>query len=58
MRLVGCDLHASQQSIAILDRDTGEMVEKTLTHEGVGVAGVVQHRVRPRVFEDLESRRA
>src|ERR1700686_2643308 len=34
MRLIGCDLHASQQSIAMLDRDTGEMVEKTLTHEG------------------------
>jgi len=25
MRLVGCDLHASQQSIAMLDRDTGEI---------------------------------
>jgi transposase len=34
MRLIGCDLHASQQSIAILDRDTGEIVEKTLKHEG------------------------
>src|SRR2546428_3167260 len=34
MRLIGCDLHASQQSIAMLDRDTGEIVEKTLTHEG------------------------
>src|SRR5467141_3663742 len=34
MRLVGCDLRASQQSIAMLDRDTGEIVEKTLTHAG------------------------
>jgi transposase len=34
MRLVGCDLHASQQSIAMLDRDTGVIVEKTLKHEG------------------------
>jgi transposase len=34
MRLIGCDLHASQQSIAMLDRDTGVVVEKTLTHEG------------------------
>jgi len=33
MRLIGCDLHASQQSIAMLDRDTGVVVEKTLTHE-------------------------
>jgi hypothetical protein len=30
MRLIGCDLHASQQSIAMLDGDTGEIVEKTL----------------------------
>jgi transposase len=34
MRLIGCDLHASQQSIAMLDRDTGEIVEQTLAHEG------------------------
>jgi transposase len=34
MRIIGCDLHASQQTIAMLDRETGEMVEKTLTHEG------------------------
>jgi len=37
MRLIGCDLHASQQSIAMLDRDTGVVVEQTLAHEvGVG----------------------
>jgi transposase len=34
MRLIGCDLHASQQSIAMLDRVTGEVIEKTLPHEG------------------------
>jgi transposase len=34
MRIIGCDLHASQQTIAMLDRETGEMVERTLTHEG------------------------
>lgn len=33
MRLIGCDLHASQQSIAMLDRDTGVAIEKTLKHE-------------------------
>ena len=33
MRLIGCDLHASQQSIAMLDRDTGAVIEKTLKHE-------------------------
>jgi hypothetical protein len=37
MRLIGCDLHASQQSIAMLDRDTGVVVKKTLTHEGSAV---------------------
>jgi len=37
MRLIGCDLHASQQSIAMLDRDTVVVVEKTLKHEGEAV---------------------
>src|SRR5205823_9445608 len=37
MRLIGCDLHASQQSIAMLDRDSGVVVEKTLKHEGEAV---------------------
>ena len=37
MRLIGCDLHASQQSIAMLDRDTGVVIEKTLKHEGGAV---------------------
>jgi len=34
MRLIGYDLHASQQSIAMLDRDTGVVVEKMLMHQG------------------------
>ncbi len=33
MRIIGCDLHARQQSIAMLDPDTGELVEKELSHE-------------------------
>ena len=33
MRIRGCDLHARQQTIAMLDTDTGEIVEKTLEHE-------------------------
>ena len=37
MRLIGCDLHARQQSIAMLDRETGVVVEKTLKHEGEAV---------------------
>jgi len=34
MRIIGCDLHARQQTIAMLDTDTGELEEKTLGHEG------------------------
>ena len=37
MRLIGCDLHASQQSIAMLDCETGAVIEKTLKHEGESV---------------------
>jgi transposase len=34
MRILGVDLHVRQQAIAMLDTDTGEIVEKTLEHEG------------------------
>ncbi|MGH9714489.1 MAG: hypothetical protein ACRD5M_14440 [Candidatus Acidiferrales bacterium] len=34
MRIMSCDLHARQQTIARLDTVTGEVVEKTLQHEG------------------------
>ena len=37
MRIIGCDLHAEQQTIAMLDRETGEVVERTLPHEGTTV---------------------
>ena len=37
MRIIGCDLHASQQSIAMLDPETGETAEVTLKHEGDAV---------------------
>ena len=33
MKIVGCDLHARQQSIALLDTETGELMERTLDHE-------------------------
>ena len=33
MKIVGCDLHARQQSIALLDRESGDFVERTLEHE-------------------------
>jgi|SRR5450432_2959652 hypothetical protein len=34
MKIVGCDLHAKQQSIAMVDTETGELTEETLSHEG------------------------
>ena len=37
MRFIGCDLHAAQQSIAMLDGETGAVIEKTLKHEGESV---------------------
>jgi len=37
MKIVGCDLHARQQSIAMMDMETGEFTEKTLFHEGNAV---------------------
>src|SRR6266508_1821325 len=37
MKIVGCDLHARQQSIAMMDSESGEFVEKTLLHKGRAV---------------------
>ena len=34
MRIIGCDLHAAQQTIAMLGREIGERIERTLKHEG------------------------
>jgi hypothetical protein len=34
MRIIGCDLHARQQTLAMLDGTTGEVVKATLKHEG------------------------
>ena len=34
MKIVGCALHAKQQTIAMLDSDTGEFIERTLSHDG------------------------
>src|SRR5208283_1317681 len=37
MRIIGCDLHARQQTLAMLDTTTAEVVEVTLKHEGDNV---------------------
>lgn len=34
MKIIGVDLHTRQQTIAMLDDQTGELVEKQLSHEG------------------------
>ena len=37
MRIIGCDLHARQQTVAMLNVETGEIGEKILRHEGDAV---------------------
>ena len=32
MKIIGCDLHARQQTLAMLDTTTGEVVKVTLKH--------------------------
>ena len=32
MKIVGCDLHTRYQQIAMLDQETGELVERRLEH--------------------------
>lgn len=34
MRIIGVDLHTRQQTVAMLDTETGELMEKTLKHDG------------------------
>ena len=34
MRIIGCDLHARQQTLSMLDAETGEVEEHVLGHEG------------------------
>ena len=33
-KIQGCDLHSRQQTLAMLDVDTGEVEERVLAHEG------------------------
>jgi len=36
MKIVGCDLHTRYQQVAMLDQETGELVERRLEHERLG----------------------
>ena len=47
MRIIGCDLHARQQTIAMLDTTTGEMSTLTLMHEGNQVREFYSQLPRP-----------
>ena len=47
MRIIGCDLHARQQTVAMLDTATGEVVNRTLTHEGNNVREFYSTLPRP-----------
>lgn len=55
MKIVGCDLHARQQSITMLDTETGEFTEKTLVHEGHAV-GEFYTALEGRVVVGIEYR--
>jgi transposase len=47
MRIIGCDLHARQQSVAMLDTETGELVNRTLLHDGNEVREFYSQLPRP-----------
>jgi hypothetical protein len=47
MRIIGCDLHARQQTLAMLDTATGEVMKTTLKHEGDSVREFYSSLVRP-----------
>src|SRR6202007_2664456 len=47
MRIIGCDLHARQQTLAMLDTTSGEIVEMTLKHEGNNVREFYSSLPRP-----------
>ena len=60
MRIIGCDLHARQQTLAMLETTTGEVVNLTLMHEGNEVRDRLESRIqtpplRPRLFSLLSS---
>jgi transposase len=47
MRIIGCDLHARQQTLAMLDTTTGEVVNLILKHEGDNVREFYSQLPRP-----------
>jgi hypothetical protein len=47
VRIIGCDLHARQQTLVLLDNTTGEVVKATLRHEGNVVREFYSNLPRP-----------
>jgi hypothetical protein len=47
MRIIGCDLHSRQQTLAMLDTATGEVVQKTSKHEDDNVREFYSTLPRP-----------
>src|SRR3974377_2354511 len=47
MRIIGCDLHARQQTLAMFDTVTGEVVNRTPMHEGKEVREFYSELPRP-----------
>jgi transposase len=47
MRIIGCDLHSRQQTLAMLDTATAEIEKTTLTHEGNNVREFYTKLPRP-----------
>jgi hypothetical protein len=47
MRIIGCDLHARQQTVAMLNTATGEVAKMTLQHEGHNVREFYSTLPRP-----------
>ena len=47
MKIIGCDLHARQQTLAMLDTTTGEVEKKILKHEANNVREFYSHLAKP-----------
>ena len=56
MKIVGCDLHTRYQQIAMLDEETGELVERRLEHANGEAKEFYTHLARQRfVFSSNSS---
>jgi hypothetical protein len=47
VKIIGCDLHARQQTLAMLDTTTGEVEKKILKHQANNVREFYSHLAKP-----------